>query len=127
MTSCLIYYLSQISFYPKISQLEQEVKETSSRFMVSERTLRESARQERRKIEEERSKEAFEYNEKLNEIETKYQNEISLLKEIKEQEMKVTFHVSYQGPVVRKPDSAIHRIVIFSSFLRLSVYRYNLD
>ena len=31
------------------------------------------------------------------------------------------------GPVVRKPDSAIHRIVIFSSFLKLSVDRYNPD
>ena len=30
------------------------------------------------------------------------------------------------GPVVRRPDSAIHRIAIFSTFVKLAVDRYNL-
>jgi hypothetical protein len=40
-------------------------------------------------IEEERSKEVFEYKEQLKNIEAKYRDEIALLKEVKEQEMKV--------------------------------------
>ncbi|XP_028390865.1 protein FAM184A-like [Dendronephthya gigantea] len=72
----------------KICQLEQELKETSSRLVSSERTFRESASQQRRTIEEQRSRETLEYNEKLKNIEEKYRDEIALLKEIKEQELK---------------------------------------
>jgi hypothetical protein len=61
----------------------------SSRFVLSERTFRESANHERRKIEEDRSREGFEYNEKLKNIEAKHQDEIALLKEVKEQDLKV--------------------------------------
>ena len=57
--------------------------------MVSQRTFKESANQERRKIEEERSREAFEYSEKLKNIEAKHRDEIALVKEVKEQELKV--------------------------------------
>ena len=32
----------------------------------------------------------------------------------------------YQGSVVRRPDSAIHWIAIFSTFVKLAVHRYNL-
>jgi hypothetical protein len=42
---------------------------------------------------------------------------------------KVSLVLLYQnlGSVIRKSDSSIHRIVIFSSFLKLSVDWYNPD
>lgn len=41
-------------------------------------------------MEEERSKDVFELNEKLKSVEITYQDEINLLKEAREQELKVT-------------------------------------
>ena len=75
--------------HSQITQLERDLKESTSRFTRTERTFRESADQERRKLEEERAREAHEYYEKLKEVEGKHNEEISLLRKSKEQELKV--------------------------------------
>ncbi|XP_046850280.1 protein FAM184A-like [Xenia sp. Carnegie-2017] len=72
----------------KINELEKELKDAASRFLSFERSLKETASKERKRIEDERSMETLEHQEKMNNLELKHQQELALFKEIKEQELK---------------------------------------
>lgn len=79
----------------KITRLERDLKESSSQFTKSERTFRESANQERRRLEEERAREANNNNMKINDIEAKHSNEIAALKETHQEDLEVRFRLFY--------------------------------